>query len=26
VVYLWDHEAGELTAVAEDFGELAGTE
>jgi hypothetical protein len=24
VVYRWDHETGELTAVAEDFGELAG--
>lgn len=24
VVHLWDHETGELTAVADDFGELAG--
>ena len=24
VVYWWDHETGELTAVADDFGELAG--
>jgi hypothetical protein len=24
VVYRWDHESGELTAVADDFGELAG--
>ena len=23
-VYWWDHETGELTAVADDFGELAG--